>query len=170
MPYYSKEQYNLNLKGETFHEYVYRQAKPFIDQNALAATSLIELKKYLQERVKVVMDGYKACNKGRRTRRLCHNKTSKLYEAWSTPSRDKRIQRHIAATEAEIAKASLGVGWKSHFLSLDVFSFNKQVLTLYDISEIWRNKKYDSRPYVRPDRRWGLKKKWNNSKLSFKLL
>ena len=78
MPYYSLEQFNLKLKNQKFHNYVYSQAKPHLDQNALAATSLLELKSYIQERVDIVIDGYKACTKSRYNRRKCRSKRSKL--------------------------------------------------------------------------------------------
>jgi hypothetical protein len=151
MPFYSNDQFSTFTWFTPFWKKVYEQVKPTYSREALAELSLSELVKYFEERVSVADEAYAICFDVY----VCGVK-SKLFDEWSTPSRDKRIWNHLKATQR-----ALGKSWKLIFKNTQVIEVEGQQLSLWQLYNIWRFKKYSSDPRKNIKERWGLSRKSN---------
>lgn len=170
MPYFSEEQYDPNLMlratdptdsadevanpiDTNFSIFVFKRINPNFDPALRITEGIKELGEMLNDRLVVVEQGYAVCQQ------KCIEGDAN-YEAWSTPSRDKRIkqlmkdledyQSYLGGTDQRVYEQ-----WKTALIS-PILTFNGTSYLLQHIQWTWNNDYFSSNPNDIPDARWGI--------------
>jgi len=164
MPYYSEEQYgpdflnsNPALSGDdpahkNFSLFVFKRLNPNFDPVLRITEGIDLIKTLLADRVEIVTKGYAACKNG------C-DPDSGLYDDWSTPSRDTRLQGLIADLDsyqnALFSIPTVPAAWKAALAS-PIVKIDGTDYTLGLVQWVWANNFFSTDPNQPPAIRWGV--------------
>ena len=158
MPFYSKEQYLPDFIQEFGHfalTVINRLGIDFYPEAILstAASSITEL---LNERVKVVKEGYEYC-----LRANC-NEGTQNYENYSTPSRDKRVfEKFLSVDRLAQDLSPFANGLKKFWLNYQkttAFEVLNLKRSLYELRQFFKFRMFSSHPEDELAQRWGTSK------------
>lgn len=152
MPHFSWEQFDPRfVRGgrKHFWEEVFYRLNPGANLEMLSERSLIQVRDLYLARIPVVEEGYTYCRA-----HSCSEGTLD-WNAWSTPSRDKRIASSIGVFESLYQRTG-GTERIRRLLSQDILSLGRDEYSLNQLIQIWNRHAYSSDPNVPIRRRWGL--------------
>lgn len=152
MPHYSQEQFDpsfVRSPRESFWQEVFYRLNPRADFDRIAKKSLQQIYEAFHARIPVVEKGYEVCHAN-----PCVEGTLE-WEAWSTPTRDRRIGDTIDIFDK---LSSFISDWSvvSGLLRTEVLRLNGWDHSLADIMNKWRAGIYSSDPNDQPEQRWGV--------------
>ncbi len=152
MPHYSVEQFETSFVSpnrSTFWEEVFFRLNPFADFDRVGQKTASQIVDLFKARVPIVERGFQVCNAN-----PCLP-GSPEYNAWSTPSRDRRIRRTIDVFDSI---SSLIYSWSkiSRLLEMPILSLGGSLFNGEELMSNWRSGSYSSNPNHLPEVRWGL--------------
>ncbi|MBC7714868.1 MAG: hypothetical protein H7177_16090 [Rhizobacter sp.] len=155
-PQYSREQFDPALEHEnpSFIKFLIDRTKSDFDPINLIELGINDIKKSLQLRILIVDEGYKYC-----IDYDCHQ-GSKGFDDWSTYERDSKIVHKFNDFKNLMDQyvnehPELEKEWTEALVNNKITVLNKEI-TLFDIRELFINKKVSSYPLDTPELRWGL--------------
>lgn len=152
MPYYSLEQYSETFirPGQTYNQEVYLRLNSKLNMTEVVIEGYKSLQAMFQARVSVVEQGYQVCQQS-----SCPEGSAE-YDAWSTPSRDKKVIQ--LANQLIQIESLMGIGGPSVELEKDrnFFILDGSAYNLRHLLNIWRAGAYSSDPRMSIHIRWGI--------------
>lgn len=142
-PGYSLEQFNIE---ENFPVALYKMITPGFSVEAITNVYIESLQSSLKEREQVVEQGYEYCSKND-----CSPGTAG-YEAWSTPSRDKRMRTGYKTIEDLIRSLRFDIK-KLHDETVVVLGKKIRIKTL---AFLMYSGMLSHEPWDKPERRWAF--------------
>jgi hypothetical protein len=152
MPHYTLEQFArgfVTYPRNYFWEEVYHRLNPQADLGLLTERTLIQVRDLLLARVPVVEEGWAVCSAT-----PCKQGTLE-WEAWSTPSRDKRILSSVDTFAALYARTGSTDKLRRLFRE-KILTFERDRYTLFQLIQIWQRGAYSSDPNQPIRVRWGI--------------
>lgn len=155
-PAYSLQQFEPDfiVNGEGFADAVLKRINPKFDYLKRLNSLLNAIFDQLKARVKIVEDGYAACQ------RVDCSPGTEAYEQWSTPNRDMRIFETILAAQGLVdrqgaSRPQIRARWEEVMQSTAVEVLSRS-LKFKLLSFLWKQSWVETDPRATIADRWGL--------------
>lgn len=151
MQFYSMEQYEPEFtEGHSgFSDAVLKHIFPNLDLEARIQNGIDTIKGKIQERMRIVEQGYEACRSGACT------PGSELYELWSTPSRDHQLAKFFEELSRFAQYYDFGSHWEVAIRN-DLVTIQGKQYSIGAVGSAMTVGTYSSEPSVDIEKRWGL--------------
>jgi hypothetical protein len=156
-PRYSEEQFDPTLAYEnpSFVKFLIERTKNQFDATNIILLGINEIINSLQQRMLIVDQGYLYCQS-----QNCHEGTQG-FDEWSTYERDSKIVHKYSDFKSlidnyEIQFPESSLKWNEGLANTKIIILDRP-LSLYEVQELFINKRASSYPLDNPNARWGLK-------------
>lgn len=167
---FSVEQYSEVLRKETpvFIEFLLQRLKNNYDPVHFISFAIEDVLKSIESRIEIVKEGYQFC-----TQNDC-KEGSANWDAWSTPSRDKKLIKKFSNMDLLVSKfESISPGLTKQWLEAQlnsrviILGFN---LSLKTIRYLFENDLASSNPRDHEKKRWGINIEENGTRVINQIL
>lgn len=152
MPFYSREQYQEGFvrAGQTYNQEVYLRLNPKLDMSQVLLEGYKSLQALFLARIAVVEQGHQVCSQ-----KACPEDSGD-YDAWSTPSRDRKISQLDEQLTSIQYRMGLGGPQVEALKEQNFFSLGGATYNLKHLLLIWKVGAYSSDPRKTIPARWGV--------------